>query len=141
MLMHHVTSKADMTVACIEVPCPEAREFGVMSVDENMRISRFTEKPDEPEAMPGKPDTALASMGIYVFSTSFLYDTLIADANDTTSPHDFGKNIIPRIIHNSAAIAYPYRNDEGEIAYWRDVGTIDAYWKANMETLFNQDRN
>ncbi|HOU51492.1 MAG TPA: glucose-1-phosphate adenylyltransferase [Smithella sp.] len=133
MLMHHVNSKADMTVACIEVPRMEAREFGVMSVDENMRISRFTEKPANPEPMPGKPDTALASMGIYVFSTSFLYDTLIADAKDDSSAHDFGKSIIPRVIHNSTAIAYPYRNDKGEVAYWRDVGTIDAYWKANME--------
>lgn len=133
MLMHHVKSKADMTVACIEVPRLEAREFGVMSVDENMRISRFTEKPAEPEAMPGKPDTALASMGIYVFSTRFLYDTLTADAGDNTSAHDFGKSIIPHIIHNSVAIAYPYRNDEGGMGYWRDVGTLDAYWKANME--------
>ncbi len=133
MLMQHVNSKADMTVACIEVPRMEARELGVMSVDENMRISRFTEKPADPEAMPGKPDKALASMGIYVFSTSFLYDTLIADAKNEVSAHDFGKSIIPQIIHNSVAMAYPYLNDKGEIAYWRDVGTIDAYWKANME--------
>jgi glucose-1-phosphate adenylyltransferase len=133
MLMRHVNAKADMTVACIEVPRLDAREFGVMSVDESMRISRFTEKPPDPEAMPGKPDTALASMGIYVFSTGFLYDTLIADAHNDTSSHDFGKSIIPQAIHNSVAIAYPYRNDNGETAYWRDVGTIDAYWKANME--------
>jgi len=133
MLMQHVNSKADTTVACIEVPRLEAREFGVMSVDEKMRISRFTEKPADPEAMPGKPDTALASMGIYVFSTSFLYDTLIEDAKDETSAHDLGKSIIPHLIHNSVVMAYPYRNDKGEIAYWRDVGTIDAYWKANME--------
>jgi glucose-1-phosphate adenylyltransferase len=133
MLMQHVNSKADTTVACIEVPRLEAREFGVMSVDEKMRISRFTEKPADPEAMPGNPDTALASMGIYVFSTSFLYDTLIEDAKDETSAHDFGKSIIPHLIHNSVVMAYPYRNDKGEIAYWRDVGTIDAYWKANME--------
>lgn len=111
----------------------EACDFGVMSVDQNMRISRFTEKPADPEPMPGMPDTALASMGIYVFSTSFLYDTLIADAKDEASAHDFGKSIIPQIIHNSVAMAYPYRDDKGEIAYWRDVGTIDAYWKANME--------
>ena len=133
MLMQHVNSKADTTVACIEVPRLEAREFGVMSVDEKMRISRFTEKPADPEAMPSNPDTALASMGIYVFSTSFLYDTLIEDAKDETSAHDFGKSIIPHLIHNSVVMAYPYRNDKGEIAYWRDVGTIDAYWKANME--------
>ena len=133
MLIHHINSKADMTVACIEVPRMDACEFGVMSVDEKLSISRFTEKPADPEAMPGKPDTALASMGIYVFSTSFLYDTLIADAEDETSAHDFGKSIIPHVIHNSVAMAYPYRNDKGEVAYWRDVGTIDAYWRANME--------
>ena len=83
--------------------------------------------------MPGKPDTALASMGIYVFSTRFLYDTLIEDAKDEFSAHDFGKNIIPRAIPNSLAKAYPYRNEQGKMAYWRDVGTLDAYWKANIE--------
>lgn len=133
MLMQHVSSKADMTVGCIEVPREEAREFGVMSVDENMRISRFTEKPADPEAMPDKPDTALASMGIYVFSTSFLYDSLIADAKDENSAHDFGRSIIPHAISNSMAIAYPYRDEQGKMAYWRDVGTVDAYWKANIE--------
>jgi len=105
MLMQHVDSKADMTVACIEVPRLEARDFGVMSVDENMRISRFTEKPADPEPMPGKPDIALASMGIYVFSTRFLYDSLIEDAKDETSVHDFGRSIIPRAIHSSVAVA------------------------------------
>ncbi len=133
MLMQHVVSKADMTVACIEVPREEAREFGVMSVDENMRISRFTEKPNDPETMPDKPDTALASMGIYVFTTRFLYDSLIEDTKDENSVHDFGKSIIPRVIHNSVAMAYPYRNEQGKMAYWRDVGTVDAYWKANIE--------
>jgi glucose-1-phosphate adenylyltransferase len=133
MLMHHVNSKADMTVACIEVPRPEAREFGVMSVDDKMRILSFAEKPADPEAMPGKPDTALASMGIYVFSTRFLYDTLNTDAKDPASAHDFGKSIIPHIIHNSVAIAYPYSDENGDIGYWRDVGTLDAYWQANME--------
>ena len=147
MLMLHVSSKADMTVGCIEVPREEAREFGVMSVDENMRISRFTEKPADPEAIPGKPDTALASMGIYVFSTRFLYDTLTEDANDENSDHDFGKNIIPRAIPKSLAIAYPYRDEQGKMGYWRDVGSVDAYWKANMElcsiepelNLYDQD--
>ncbi|HOG12939.1 MAG TPA: glucose-1-phosphate adenylyltransferase, partial [Smithellaceae bacterium] len=133
MLMQHVNSKADMTVACIEVPRMEACDFGVMSVDESMRISRFTEKPADPEAMPGKPDLALASMGIYVFSTRFLYDSLIEDARDENSAHDFGRSIIPRAIHNSVAMAYPYRDEQGKMAYWRDVGTVDAYWKANME--------
>jgi glucose-1-phosphate adenylyltransferase len=133
MLIQHVVSKADMTVGCIEVPCQEAHEFGVMSVDGNMRISRFNEKPTQPEAMPGKPDTALASMGIYVFSTRFLYDTLAEDANDENSAHDFGKNIIPRAIANNLAMAYPYRDEKGNVAYWRDVGSIDAYWRANIE--------
>jgi len=147
MLMQHVQSKADMTVACIEVPRMEACEFGVMSVNENMRISRFTEKPANPEAIPDKPDKALASMGIYVFSTGFLYDTLIEDAKDEHSDHDFGKNIIPRAIPNSRAMAYTYRDDRGKMAYWRDIGTVDAYWKANMElcsiepelNLYNQN--
>ncbi|KAF0156224.1 MAG: glucose-1-phosphate adenylyltransferase [Syntrophaceae bacterium] len=147
MLMQHVRSKADMTVACIEVPREKAREFGVMSVDENLSITRFTEKPSHPEAMPDKPDTALASMGIYVFSTRFLYDTLIEDAKDEMSSHDFGKNIIPRAIPNSLAKAYPYRNEQGKMAYWRDVGTLDAYWEANIElcsiepelNLYNQN--
>jgi glucose-1-phosphate adenylyltransferase len=83
--------------------------------------------------MPGKPDIALASMGIYVFSTRFLYDSLIEDAKDENSAHDFGKSIIPRAIHNSSAMAYPYRDEKGKMAYWRDVGTVDAYWKANIE--------
>jgi glucose-1-phosphate adenylyltransferase len=133
MLMQHVRSKADMTVACIEVACDEARDFGVMSVDESLRISRFTEKPVHPDGMPGKPDIALASMGIYVFSTRFLYNALTEDAKDETSAHDFGRNIIPHSIHNSMAMAYPYRNEQGEMAYWRDVGTLDAYFKANIE--------
>lgn len=133
MLMQHVRSKADMTVACIEVPREEARDFGVMSVDSNMCISRFTEKPADPEAMPGKPDTALASMGIYVFSTQFLYNALTEDSKDESSAHDFGKSIIPSAIHSSRAMAYPYRNKDGTMAYWRDVGTVDAYWKANIE--------
>ncbi len=133
MLLQHVISKADLTVACIEVARKEARDFGVMSVDENMRISRFTEKPANPDAMPDKPDTALASMGIYVFSTRFLYNCLTQDAKDETSAHDFGRNIIPQAIYNSVAMAYPYRNEQGEMAYWRDVGTLDAYFKANIE--------
>jgi len=147
MLMTHVRSGFDLTVGCIEVPVEEAREFGVMSIDENMNITRFTEKPDNPESMPGKPGTALASMGIYVFSTSFLYNALIADAEDENSSHDFGKNIIPKAIETSKAAAYPFRDENENIAYWRDVGTLDSYWKANMElcevdpelNLYDQD--
>ncbi|HHH13245.1 MAG TPA: glucose-1-phosphate adenylyltransferase, partial [Thiolapillus brandeum] len=133
MLMMHVNSGADLTIGCIEVPREEAKAFGVMSVDTDMRITRFTEKPEDPETIPGRPDLSLASMGIYVFSTSFLYSALIADAEDPDSSHDFGKDIIPKAIHTANAIAYPFRNEDGTQAYWRDVGTLDSYWKANME--------
>ncbi len=133
MLLHHVETQADFTVGCIEVPREEASEFGVMSVDADMRITRFTEKPAHPEPMPDKPDTALASMGIYIFSTEFLFDILISDAEKQDSSHDFGKDIIPANIHKSRAIAYPFRQPGGEPGYWRDVGTVYSYWKANME--------
>lgn len=133
MLMHHVETHADFTVGCIEVPREEASEFGVMSVDDEMRITKFTEKPTHPESMPGKPDVALASMGIYVFSRDFLFDILIKDAEHRDSSHDFGKDIIPANIHTSRAIAYPFRNEKGEPGYWRDVGTVYSYWKSNME--------
>lgn len=133
MLVHHVQNKADFTVGCIEVPKNEAREFGVMSIDENMRITKFTEKPDEPECMPNQPDTALASMGIYVFSTKVLYKILTNDASNLTSSHDFGRDIVPSNIHECCAVAYPFRNDDGTPAYWRDVGNVDSYWEANIE--------
>ena len=133
MLMTHARSGADLTVGCIEVPREEAKAFGVMSVDDEMRITRFTEKPDSPETVPGKPDKSLASMGIYVFSTAFLYNALILDADDENSSHDFGKDIIPKAIENSFAAAFPFQNADGEEAYWRDVGTVDSYWRANME--------
>jgi len=133
MLQQHVESGADFTVGCIEVPRIEASSFGVMSVDETLRITRFTEKPEHPEPMPGKPDSALVSMGIYIFSTRFLCNALIEDAADTQSSHDFGHDIIPSKIAHSDGIAYPYRNANGTPAYWRDVGTIDTYWKANLE--------
>ena len=133
MLLHHVETGADFTVGCIEVPCEEATEFGVMSVDDNMRITKFTEKPAQPEAMPGKPGIALASMGIYVFSTEFLFKILKTDAEVAGSSHDFGKDIIPSNIHQSQAIAYPFRNELGAPGYWRDVGTVYSYWKSNME--------
>ena len=133
MLLHHVETHADFTVGCIEVPREDASEFGVMSVDDEMRITKFTEKPAHPEGMPGKPDVALASMGIYVFSRDFLFDILIKDAEHRDSSHDFGKDIIPANIHTSRAIAYPFRNEKGEPGYWRDVGTVYSYWKSNME--------
>lgn len=133
MLYQHVTSGSDLTVGCIEAPRDEAKEFGVMSVDEDYRIIKFTEKPDEPEAMPGQPDKALASMGIYIFSTAYLYASLIADAGDPDSAHDFGKNIVPKSITTCNAHAFPFKNNDDSPAYWRDVGNLDSYWKANME--------
>jgi len=147
MMMAHVISGADVTVGCIEVPREEATEFGVMSVDSHLHVIKFTEKPSDPEAMPGKPDKALASMGIYVFSTSFLYNALINDADDETSDHDFGKNIIPDAIDKSRVVAYPFIDSDENPMYWRDVGTVDSFWKANMElcaiepelNLYNRD--
>ena len=129
----HVTSGADLTVGCIEVSREDAKEFGVMSIDENFRITKFTEKPDNPEPMPGKSDKALASMGIYIFSTAYLYASLIADAENPDSAHDFGKDIVPASITKCIANAFPFVDKEGKPAYWRDVGTVDSYWKANME--------
>ncbi|MCB1792541.1 MAG: glucose-1-phosphate adenylyltransferase [Gammaproteobacteria bacterium] len=133
MLAAHVQTDAELTIGCIEVPLADAREFGVMSVDEDFRITKFTEKPANPEPVPGKPDVALASMGIYIFSMEYLTKALIRDAEDDTSQHDFGKNIIPAAIEQARSIAYPYLNNYGEPAYWRDVGSLDSYWKANIE--------
>ena len=133
MLAAHVQTEAELTVGCIEVPLEEAKGFGVMSVDEEYRITRFTEKPAEPECVPGKPEVALASMGIYIFSMEFLTNALIGDAEDETSQHDFGKNIIPAAIQNAKSVAYPYLNNRGEPDYWRDVGSLFSYWKANIE--------
>ncbi|MGB5639230.1 MAG: glucose-1-phosphate adenylyltransferase, partial [Sedimenticolaceae bacterium] len=133
MLAAHVQADAELTVGCIEVPLDEAKSFGVMSVDEEYRITRFTEKPSEPECVPGKSDVALASMGIYIFSMEFLTKALISDAENETSQHDFGKNIIPAAITHAKSIAYPYLNSRGEPAYWRDVGSLYSYWKSNIE--------
>ena len=136
MLAEHVERGADFTVGCIEVPVEEASAFGVMQVDEQMRIRKFAEKPAAPESMPGKPGTALASMGIYVFNTQFLIDELVRDAADSFSSHDFGKDIIPRAIEHYTALAYPFREpDQERQTYWRDVGTVEAFWKANLELL------
>jgi glucose-1-phosphate adenylyltransferase len=133
MLAAHVKADAELTVGCIEVPLEDAKGFGVMSVDEEYRITRFTEKPSDPESIPGKPGLALASMGIYIFSMEFLTKALIYDAEDNTSQHDFGKNIIPTAIKHAKSIAYPYLNNAGEPAYWRDVGSLYSYWMANIE--------
>lgn len=136
MIAEHVNRGADMTVGCIEVDLKRAREFGVMSVDSDNRIIDFREKPDDPEPIPGRDNVALASMGIYVFNTEFLYEQLIRDADDPASTHDFGKDIIPAVIRKYRISAYPFRDEEkGEQAYWRDVGTVDAFWKANQELI------
>ncbi len=135
MLAHHVATGAQVTVGCLEVPLADATEFGVMSVDTEGRILRFDEKPAAPPAMPDKPDRALASMGIYVFNARFLLDFLQRDAGINESSHDFGHDIIPRAIQEAAVYAYPFRDlyDPTKQGYWRDVGTVDAFWQANLE--------
>ena len=133
----HAKTNADMTIACLEVPLEEAAgAFGVMTVDESGRIIEFNEKPADPAPIPGQPGFCLASMGNYLFNTEFLYEQLIKDADDPKSGHDFGKNIIPSIIEKYHVYAYPFRDmDTGERTYWRDVGTLDAFWEANMELV------
>jgi glucose-1-phosphate adenylyltransferase len=136
MLAYHMDKKADMTVGCIEVSVEEAQAFGVMTVDEDEHVVRFDEKPKKPTPMPGSNDRVLASMGIYVFTTDFLYDQLISDADNPMSNHDFGKDIIPAGIGKYQIYAYPFRDPlSGKQGYWRDVGTVDAFWEANMELV------
>lgn len=137
MLLTHVESGADMTVSCMEVPVAEAAgSFGVMTVDDTMRIVRFDEKPLEPSEIPGQPGKTLASMGNYIFNTDFLFALLREDAKTPGSDHDFGKNIIPSIIDKHNVMAYAFRNPEtNQLAYWRDVGSLDAFWEANMELI------
>ncbi|MPR12212.1 glucose-1-phosphate adenylyltransferase [Microvirga tunisiensis] len=138
MLQQHVSQGADVTVGCIEVPRAEASGFGVMAVDEHHRILSFLEKPKDPPGMPDKPEMALASMGIYVFSTRVLFDQLRRDAAEPGSSRDFGKDLIPYLVQHGKAVAHRFpsscvrSSDEAE-AYWRDVGTLDAYWAANID--------
>jgi glucose-1-phosphate adenylyltransferase len=169
MIARHVGRDADMTVGCIDVPLARAGAFGIMSVSPEGQVTGFTEKPEQPEPIPGQQDLALASMGIYIFNTAFLYEQLIKDADTPYSTHDFGKDIIPAIIDQYRVMAYPFRDvhgstsaagdtsagmheagqrkerlprmskaadpQSGRQAYWRDVGTVDAYWEANMELI------
>jgi glucose-1-phosphate adenylyltransferase len=136
MLAFHVEHTADMTVGCIEVPRKTAQPFGIMTIEEDNRVIRFAEKPDNPEPIPGYPELALASMGIYIFNTDFLYEQIIRDADVADSTHDFGHDIIPAALQHFRIMAYPFRDPiTGKRAYWRDVGTIDAYWEANMELV------
>ncbi len=138
MLQQHVDSRADVTVGCLEVTKAEATGFGVMAVDKTGRIVSFVEKPADPPTLPDRPDTCLASMGIYVFDTKFLFDLLAEDAENPESSHDFGKDLIPKIVKHGKAVAHRFANScvrsQNETrAYWRDVGTLDAYWTANID--------
>ena len=141
MLAQHVQSHADLSVACIDVPLEEASAFGVVGIDADHRIVSFSEKPKNPEPMPGKPDRAMASMGVYIFNTEFLYEQLIRDSDEKDTSHDFGKDLIPYAVPRYRVFAHDFTascvgmkgGDPDEVPYWRDVGTIDAYWEANME--------
>ncbi|MEL0631444.1 glucose-1-phosphate adenylyltransferase [Pseudoalteromonas carrageenovora] len=137
LLAEHVQKGADMTVCCLEVPVEEAADtFGVMTVDEQNRVCRFDEKPAMPSSVPGKPGTCLASMGNYVFNTEFLFEQLKKDSENEGSGRDFGHDIIPAIIEEHSVFAFPFRDplQEGQ-PYWRDVGTLDSFWEANMELV------
>jgi glucose-1-phosphate adenylyltransferase len=137
MIAFHVEKSADITVGVVQVPVSQAHHFGVMTVDDHQRIMRFTEKPARPEPMPGRGDIALASMGIYVFDRDFLKERLLADAGDPRSVHDFGKNVIPATINSGRVFAYPFEDvTTAAQAYWRDVGTLDAFYEANMELVY-----
>jgi glucose-1-phosphate adenylyltransferase len=144
MLLDHVRQqevlgiKGGVTVACIEVPLADACAFGVMAIEASRKVIDFVEKPSQPPAMPGKPDTALASMGIYVFDANYLYQLLEADITDPDSAHDFGQNLIPTAVRAGRAVAHPFAlscvsSDPQAKPYWRDVGTVDAYWAANLD--------
>jgi glucose-1-phosphate adenylyltransferase len=138
MLQQHVEQGADVTVGCLEVPRDQASSFGVIAVDETDRILDFVEKPADPPTIPGRPDTTLASMGIYVFETKFLIDQLRRDAAEPNSSRDFGSDLIPYLVRHGKAVAHPFgrscvRSSAEAEAYWRDVGTLDAYWEANID--------
>jgi glucose-1-phosphate adenylyltransferase len=134
MVEFHVENSADVTVGALNVTPQEASQFGVMEIDQKRRIVGFEEKPAQPKTVPGASDQCLASMGIYVFEAEFLYETLLADATNRNSQHDFGKNIIPGSIENQRVFAYPFEDENRkDESYWRDVGTIDAYYDANMD--------
>ena len=137
LLADHVGKSADMTVACLEIPLAEASAFGVMSVNDEWRVTSFAEKPGHPAPIPGQPEQALANMGIYVFNASFLYEQLIRDHDERGSSHDFGKDLIPHLVPRYRVFAHRFAdscvNMASGVPYWRDVGTIDAYWEANLD--------
>ncbi|MDP2006136.1 MAG: glucose-1-phosphate adenylyltransferase [Rubrivivax sp.] len=137
MLAEHVARQAQLTVACLEVPIEDASDFGVMAIDATQRILAFDEKPGHPRPVPGRPDRALASMGVYTFDTAFLLALLERDAADPTSSHDFGRDVIPRVLATARVFAHRFErscvNMVDDRPYWRDVGTLDAYWEANLD--------
>lgn len=136
MIDYHQQMNADLTVAALAVDPDSAKSFGVMEVNQENQLMGFEEKPDSPKPIPGDSEHCLASMGIYVFTARFLYEQLLKDANDPNSSHDFGKNIIPSIIDSNRVFAFPFRDENRKKqAYWRDVGTIDAYYDANMDLI------
>jgi len=146
MLRQHIESKADVTVGCLTVDKSEASSFGVMAVDNNNQITSFLEKPANPPGMPGNPQKSLASMGLYVFNWKFLRELLLQDYVDSNSSHDFGNDLIPEIVKNGKAIAHQFEDScvraEGAPSYWRDVGTVDAFWSANIDlTNFTPELN
>jgi glucose-1-phosphate adenylyltransferase len=145
MLADHVACGAPCTVGCVEVPVTEASSFGVMEIDESYRILEFAEKPAHPKPMPGRPDTALASMGIYLFDADFLYEELVKLSEDPDTQFDFGKDLVPGLVVKGQAVAHPLSrscvksDDEAEnVPYWRDAGTLDAYWEANIDLTATQ---
>ena len=138
LIADHVARDADLTVACLEVPVADATAFGVMGVDDQWRVNQFDEKPEQPAQIPGKPGLALASMGIYVFNASFLYEQLERDTFTPSSSHDFGKDVIPYLVPRCRVFAHRFADScvggaPGDEPYWRDVGTVDAYWEANLD--------
>jgi len=137
MIAYHVEKGADITVGVVEVPKSESRSFGVLSATEWNRVTKFSEKPEVPDTVPNRPDSILASMGIYVFNTKLLEKLLTSDATETNSSHDFGKDIIPAAIGNLQVFAYPFQDVKTRAQnYWRDVGTLDAYYEANLELVY-----
>ena len=138
MLRDHVDQGNGCTVGCVEVPRAEASAFGVMAIDETRRITAFIEKPADPPPMPGQPESSLASMGIYIFDAEYLYALLEEDLANPQSSHDFGKDVIPRVVSEGRALAHPFGMScvgrvDGVRPYWRDVGTIDSFWAANLD--------
>jgi len=136
MAEYHDSMNADLTIAALKVDPESARSFGVMEIDNSWQVTGFEEKPDQPRTIPGEDNHCLASMGIYIFSAKFLYDQLLKDANLKSSSRDFGKNIIPSVIDTHKVVAFPFADENGKKqAYWRDVGTVDSFYQANMDLV------